>query len=289
VVILEVFGLGRPSIFSREYKRRMRVRRRRVSIAVVVIIAILGLVSLGGFQSHWFDKGINFIKANRSNGKSLLTGKTNEKGIDSNTDNNKGSSQPDNNATQKPVEDATKNIPPAEKYHQVTLYEGKIINVIYEEGSEGKKLKGIKDELQLYNNLSPAGKSLVVWESTSQNMYLIDSEGGVKDITKPFYVTRNTNTSYKKEDQLKRRPTFVWCATPKFISEDAVAYVSDLPTLSEYIQYIWVYEASKNEHRQIYSKGSKSVVFKDFVDGKLNAEADGAAISVLPDGKVENK
>ena len=48
------------------------------------------------------------------------------------------------------------------------------------------------------------------------------------------------NEIFSKEEQLKKHPTYIWSITPKFIDEDNIAYVSELPWINEKaVQYIW--------------------------------------------------
>ena len=273
--------MARPSIFSKEYKRRMKARRRRIGITMVVVLIICGTVLFGGFANGWFNNKISFVKINKNDGKSLLKG----------NDANNAEIQKNTEVSDKTpaVVVPTPTPTPIEKYFEVLLYEGKTIKVIYEDGTGGKKIKAIKDDVQLNSNISPSGKNIVVWEAATQNMYWVDAEGVVKNITKPSYVTRNSATTYTKESQMKRKPEYIWCSLPKFISEDAVVYVSNLPMLNETGQYIWIYEKSKDAHNQISSQTAKSIVFKDIVEGKLTGEADGVIFNITPEGKLENK
>jgi hypothetical protein len=280
--------VAKPSIFSREYKRKMRERRRKVGMLIAVMIVASGIIMSSGYVKSWIEKGINSVKNTRNDAKSLLTGKNNEQKIDDKKtdENNKDvavdESKKTENADVKPQE----NTPVPEKYHEIKLTDDKIIKVVYEEDSEGKKLKYIKDENSIYNSISPNSKNMVIWDSATQNMMLINSEGAVKDITKPFYKTKNTGSTIKKENQLAKRPNYIWCSTPKFISDETIAYVTNLPLITKANQFIWIYNINKDDHSQIYSKTSNTITFKEFIEGKLAIDIDGAPKYILADGKV---
>jgi hypothetical protein len=272
--------LRKPSIFSREYKRRMQRRRRKIISGIGIVLVIFIIMLSTGFFKSWMQSGLNAVKNSKLDAKSLLTGKENNT-----MDENKEpvESPPD---TENKPDEITENKPGEEKFYEVKLQNGNSIKVIYEETTEGKKLKQAQGDSDIYFDLSPKFMNMVVWDKSSQNMMLVNADGTTKDITKQFYKTNNTKQIIQKDNQLKRRPNYVWCATPKFISEDAIVYISQLPLLSRSVNSIWVYEIEKDNHKQIYYKGAQNIVFNNFSNDALNITIDGKAKKILSSKKV---
>jgi hypothetical protein len=278
--------VGKPSIFSREYKRRMRKRRRKI-LSVIGILVVISIIMLSSeFFKSWVQSGLNAVKNSKQDAKSILTGKkdnTAEKDNESTeTLPETVEDEPEKNEEEKPKLE--------EKFYEVKLKNGSNVRILYEENGEGKKLKQAQGDSDIYFDISPEFKNMILWDKASQDMMLVSADGANKDVTKQFYKTNNTKQIIQKENQLKKRPDYIWCATPRFISEDAIAYVSQLPLISRYVNSIWVYEIQKDNHRQIfYSGSSANIEFNNFNNGALNVVVDGKPKKILPSAKVVNQ
>jgi hypothetical protein len=69
--------------------------------------------------------------------------------------------------------------------------------------------------------------------------FLFDTNGNKEDITNPEYVS-SSGTVISKDNQLSSNPNYIWCSSPKFIDDDNIAYISQLPWLNKSSKYIWI-------------------------------------------------
>lgn len=264
-------------------------KRRRKIITVIGILAAVSIIILSSdFFKGWLQSGLDVVKNSKLDAKSILTGKEDNK--------NEKEKEPKETLPEtdkiedKPVEVVDEKPKLEEKFYELKFKNGSNVKVIYEENGEERKFKQAQGQGDIYFDISPEFNNMVLWDKSSQDMMLVSIDGTSKDITKPFYKTNNTKQIIQKENQLKKRPDYVWCATPKFISEGTIAYVSQLPLISRYVNSVWVYEIQKDNHRQIfYSGSSSSIEFDNLNNGALNFTVDGKTKKILPTAKVVNQ
>ena len=112
-------------------------------------------------------------------------------------------------------------------------------------------------------DISPSKKAIVIQSTKNQDMIYIDANRVSKDITKKSH-TSTKGQSFSKEKQLEKHPNYIWSITPKFIDEDNIAYVSELPWINENaVQFIWKVNLKDNTHIQAKPASGKSITFKN--------------------------
>lgn len=276
--------MARPSIFSREYKRKMRARKIKVGF----LIAAISIATISFFSrvyiKMWLNDNIDTVNVGHIDAKSLLIGKDKEQ-MQQETKVDK--KEPDNkSANIKKSDDIIPNKSEAiEKFYEINLSEGKIVKVIYDETSEGKKIKYVSGDSNPYYNISPLGKNAVIYESDTQTMMLVTSDGVNKDITKQNYIASDGSVFFR-ENEIKKNPSYIWCTTPKFINEENIIYISQLPWFGKTEKYIWKIEISDLNHSNIITNAYENIKFDKLSDKGLIVELDGKIKLISQDGKL---
>jgi hypothetical protein len=264
--------VGKPSIFSSDYRRKMRARRnRRLFVIFVLIFGGVAFLS-GGPIKDWFSSGANTIG----------TGFTDVRGFFSNRDRkpvDKPDSEPDGSPSydENDAEDKATENKAVEKSYVVTLNDGTIINAIYEEKDGKRVFKRLSTEL-FYYSISSSGKNIVILDDKTQDILVIDIDGKVTDVTMKQYVATDGKV-YPKENQLQRRPEYVWSASPKFLSDDKIVYISQLPFLSKQDRYLWVINLPNREgaapvHKRVANVKALSITLGSIEDEGMKITID---------------
>lgn len=175
---------------------------------------------------------------------------------------------------------------PEPVYLTVTLPGGEMFSIEVVEENGEKLFKPLDGTLPMEADLSPSRKKLVALESTTQDLYLVDTEGAVTDITYRTYKNTRGYTA-SKESILERLPDFDWASQPKFLDEDTVVYMSQLPWFDER-RFLYIVELDPLSHRNFQRVGGEEVVLLERVENGLKFSIKGVEEVLTPDYKVVN-
>ncbi|QGU94250.1 hypothetical protein GOM49_03195 [Clostridium bovifaecis] len=250
--------MPKPSIFSRDYDEKMKKRKRRrivifISLLVVALVVLfnasisnmLGKKTKSGFANikekitsisniKFFSKAKDEDKENKNSNVKEDISKNNQ---------DAKSNQIKNNANQKPIK---KEVPKTGSY-SIKLSNEEEIKLIYSIVNNEKQYTQVLPKGISYD-ISPSKKNVVIIENKTQNMILIDINGTQKDITKKEYISSKGDI-FKKDYILKQSASYIWCASPKYLNEDNIIYVSQLPWFNKVNQrYLWKYSISNNQY-----------------------------------------
>ena len=228
--------MGKPSIFSNNYAKRMKKRKIRYVIIIIIIIAILFAI--------FFYSNIKKVGSIISDGKQKNT-------TINNKDNKKPSNKKETSTSVTKTETETKT--EEEKSYTVNLSNGKQIKLVYEEKDNNKTFKYISPiDSGVITDISPSKKAIVILDSNQAILYY-DIEGKKRDLTKKEY-TSSDGTIFTKEDGLSKNPNYMWHGFPKFLDENKIAYISELPWFNKTIKYVWIVNVKNGEHMQLSEK-----------------------------------
>lgn len=277
--------MSKPSIFSKNYEKEMKKRRRKIFLLIIVPIIGLTIFLMTDFNSLLnkgisMKKGINNILLNKSKDnikdkdvKVVEVEKKPEEAV-----------KPQVNS-EKPKEPSVE-VAAKEEVFTVPLSDGQKISVEYTVNGTEKIIKGVSDPKDISYDISPSKKAIVIQSKKNQDMLYFHVNGVSKDITKKVH-TSTKDEKFPKEDQLKRHPNYLWSITPKFIDEDNIVYVSELPWINEKaVQYIWKVNLKDNTHIQVKPADGKSITFKNITTKGLETLIDGNTVYVNSLGKV---
>jgi len=260
--------VAKPSIFSKDYQKRMR--RRRTGFAVLIIAALV-------VAAVAFITGKNYLSKNnqqQANSKSTAEDKKDTKSTTS-------------TSTDKTTTETKTTETPKEEGFDFKLADGTSLKAIYTTTATVKEFQYVSPkEKNVYFNINPTGDKMLVFDSGAQSIMLIDSTGKVQDITNPSYKSKN-GTVYKKENVLSSNSSYMWCNSPAFISDTKVAYISQLPYFQKTTEYVWIVDVTTGKHTILNSAYSgDKITFGELESKGLAMNIDGSAYYITATGSV---
>ncbi|MCB2290732.1 tRNA (guanine-N1)-methyltransferase [Clostridium sp. CS001] len=273
--------MSKPSIFSKDYAKEMKRRKRNIFLLIIVPIIGLTIFLTTGFNGL-LSKGISIKN-------SILLNKSKD---DTKDEKSKVAEAP------KKIEESIKPQPGAEapkvtqeavtnnEIFPISLSDGQKINIEYTISGTEKTIKGVSVGSNISYDISPSKKAVVIQSVRNQDMIYLDSNRVSKDITRKVH-TSTKGQVFSKDQQLEKHPNYVWSITPKFIDEDNIAYVSELPWINENaVQFIWKVNLKDNTHIQAKPASGKSITFKNIDPKGLGTVVDGNEVFVTSMGEV---
>lgn len=252
--------MAKPSIFNGDYNRRVRRRKKNIIIAVILCIIVIILLVF----SSSLTKVFNFTSIKKSSTDNIKKPATTNT-VKSNTN--------------------TANIKKEDSY-PVTLSNGKQINVVYEIKDSVKTFKSILPKESAVNyTISPTGKNIIIFDDKIQSMIYLDSAGNKQDITNAKYVS-TSGTIFDKDKVLSGRPDYIWCSTPKFIDDDNIAYLSQLPWFDKTTKFVWVENLKTKVNTRIENLSGEDVKFESVQSKGLPVVLDGVTKFLSSSGSV---
>ncbi|WP_027626765.1 hypothetical protein [Clostridium lundense] len=253
--------MGKPSIFSKDYERKMKRRRITIILSIIVIVIL--------FLGAWFmGKGKSFISSKKDNAldnKKVNNDKQTNKNVNTNTSTNNNEAK------------VSKEEKKPEGY-EVKLSNGQNIKIIYEEENKDKKFKYIYPlDSKVKYDISPSNKKAVIYDDKAQKIICVDINGKVSDVTNLTYTSTDGSVVINHDEFIKSRPDYVWCNMPKFIDENNIAYISQLPWLNKTAKYVWIFNIPNNTHIN-----TQNIYGEEITIDKLNEKG----LKILVDGKT---
>ncbi|EES92288.1 hypothetical protein FDJ70_09260 [Clostridium botulinum] len=220
--------MRKPSIFSNRYDEQMKKRKRIKIIFIVIAVLVLLIIASGILGNMLF--GHNSAEKSKSKVQVKQSKKVNNTKI--------------NNS--KKIEDS-KEKDNINKEYLLKLSDGKEVKLLYDVVNNEKQYIGVMPKETKYT-ISPSKKSIALVENDTQKLILIDINGTSKEITKLQYVSSKGDI-FKRENILKLNPNYIWCDEPKFLDDDNIVYISQLPWFNKSdTKYLWKYNISNNIH-----------------------------------------
>jgi len=277
--------MKKPSMFSQNYDREIKKRKKRIIILIITPIVGIGIFLIADFNSL-LDKGIS-MKNGINN---ILLNKSKD---------TKEEEQVKAEQVKKEKEEVAKKQTSAEKTEPAkvevvtknetfvaTLSDGQKINIEYSANGSEKSIVGVSNAKDISYDISPSKKAIVVQNTKNQDMLYVDVNEVTKDITKKVYVS-SKNVPFTKQEKIKKTPDYVWSILPKFIDEDNIAYVSELPWMNEKkVQYIWKVNLKNNTHVQVKRTSGKKITFENIGAKGLAANIDGNVVYITALGEI---
>lgn len=262
----------KPSIFSRDYEKQMRKRRNRIIFGVCISIIAIMFVAIsmkGTFKNLGKDMGKlkSTIMADKEKAKSTeVKNPSTEKA--------------------KKVEDNQQKTDQSKQGYDIQLSNGETATAIYEVKNNDKVFKGIAPvEKNIAYSISPLGKNIVVYDDKVQSIILLDIEGNKQDVTNPQY-TSTSGAVITKSSQISSDPKYIWCSSPKFINEDNIAYISQLPWIGKTTKYIWIENLKEKTHTFVQGIEGEDLKLDNLTDKGLTVNVDGRTVFLTSDGNV---
>jgi|LFRM01.1.fsa_nt_gb hypothetical protein len=240
--------MAKPSIFSKKYDKTRRRRRffKQLALVILLLIALFFI-----FRNPIMDK-VNKVKQDITE-EELVT--------------NTPSQEPEPESPQTQVES------PAEEEKILLTYGiGEEKELSFEmEKNDGNLIFKTPNAIEGYElDLSPSKTQLVVLDADTQELYLAKNSGEITNITYRVYKSSKGYTE-SKESILNRTPGFIWAEQPRFLDEETVVYMSQLPWFDDR-KFLYIVELNPLTHRNFQSVFGRDLVLKDLDDKGLAYE-----------------
>jgi hypothetical protein len=260
----------KPSIFSKEYERKMRRRKRNLIILVIACLLAIALAAIyvrGAFKD--VVNGTDKIKSSIS---------TENKNVKNNDENKKTSSIDKSKSADKNTQKG--------KNYKIELSDGKSVNLVYQGDGNDKKYKSVTPgDGSVAYDISPSAKNVVLFDSKSQSMLLVDINGNKQDVTNTQYVS-TSGSVITKDAQIAANPSYIWCSSPKFLDDNNIAYISQLPWIGKTSKYVWIENIQSKNHIMVQNIQGEDIKFQGLTEKGLTVIEDGVAVYVNASGSV---
>lgn len=265
--------MAKTSIFSKEYEKRRRRKRRRIVLAVVLIMLIVGCGVLYSQGNIYLDK-IKNIFVNKNEPKNKIK----EQSPNNTVDNSKKNSQ-ENKNEQKSEE---------KKFIEIKLASGSSAKALYDEDSTGKKfvlVEPLQDGSTF--DISKSAKNILINDATTQEIKIYDTNGTEKNVTKPNYTTQSGQV-FTKDNILKQYQGYAWSKNAKFIDDDHIVYLSQLPWFKtgDADTFMWLIDVNTGEHKTLWNVKGKQIQIGTLNDKGITVVIDGNNKTVTADGNL---
>lgn len=273
--------LGKVSIFSSDYNKRRRKRKIRTITAVIiftmVILVIFFSSSLKSYVYNKYDYVRNskfFSIINKSNKSDKVT-KSNDTVSSKETKTPEASS---NNTAEKTIE--------------VVLSNGAKIQAVYENKDGKNMFKYITPiDAPVSSSINPSGTTMIVLENSTQNMFKVTIDGNINKVNDTKYIS-SSGGILPKDAVLKSKPGYIWCSSPKFIDDNNVAYISQVPWFDKRTtKYVWIFNINdssikdRNDHTLFEKLGGDNIKFGNITPKGLEISIDNNTKFIKYNGK----
>lgn len=260
--------MSKPSIFSKDYEKQMRRRKKRrilISCAFIAAIAFVAVSVKSGFKNWSKDMAKNIMTSDKKDVKTTESKKSEK---------------------QAPKKTGKNDKVEGTEGYDVQLSDGRTVKVVYGiENSEKLFKQVLPTEDNVAYSISPSKKNIVIFDEKSQNIILVDINGNKQDVTNPQY-TSTSGAVIEKDSQLFSQPDYIWCSSPKFIDEDNIAYISQLPWLGKTTKYIWIENLKDKNHILVQGIEGEDAKLGDLTDKGLTVVLDGRTVFLNSSGNI---
>ena len=256
--------MGKPSIFSKEYEKKMKKRRR--DIIIISLAIVLGISVL-----------IVKVVCNPIDYKNVK--KNIQAWIDSDTTNNEEQKEVKQNQKEINNKEVIKEEPQknSEKAIDIVLVSGNVAKAIYVDDNNGGKIfKNLTaTDSGVSFNISPSGKQMIVTDTNSV-ITLYNVEGISKIISKDQYVSTNGGV-FTKEAAMQTKPQYLWNFNPKFISEEKIIFVTNRPYFGKTAnkEYLWLTDIQTGADNVFWKLVGENIEIGDKEEKGIKISIDG--------------
>ncbi|SHI85459.1 hypothetical protein SAMN02745163_00865 [Clostridium cavendishii DSM 21758] len=271
--------MSKPSIFSKEYQRKMK--RRKLTISIVIIsILVVGVI-------FFVVKPNNLGNIKNSVAKIWSKDNSKTKDVEKKPKEIEKKDEESKEAVKKEKEE------PKEKYYEIKMSSGNNVKITYSEEAGVKKILTIDNSSDYSSyDINKSQSNLVLVDSKNQDLLVVNSNGEVKNIVKKGYESKSYGKTYSKEEMLKSYPNLIWTAEAKFINDNTIAYISNLPYFGnqqDLDKYLWICDIEGQSHRTIFEAKGKDVKLNKTSVDVLEVSVDGNIKQVNVDGTLTAK
>ncbi|MGM9934181.1 hypothetical protein [uncultured Clostridium sp.] len=264
--------MGRPSIFSREYERKMKRRKRNFMFFSLIIIVLACAAAL-----KFVYNPVNFgnIKANI------------QAWIDSDTTSKYETvvENEENPASEENAEVVEEEIAPVEEYLDIPQSSGNTAQAVYIEENGEKVFTEVRNlDNGVTFDISPLKKQVIIYDVNS-NITLYNIDGTNKVVSKDQYIS-TSGTVFTKDSTLQSKPDYLWNSNPKFVNEQNIIFVTNRPYFGTAAvkQYLWMTDLQSGTDKIYWDLAAASITIGSREEKGLKVTVDGRDYYIAEDG-----
>lgn len=250
-------------------------------IGIVIFSASLGVKKIGKYynkNNKVLDNNKNIVHYSNTETKYIAEDKVGDS-ASKNEDNKIQNKNNENTVDEFKSENKKENLDKSLAEKQFTVMIGDEEITLFYEDNKKKRFTNVLPETVVYE-ISPSKKNILFIDKKNQDMILVDISGNRKNITNKFYEASN-GKKYTKADRLSKNPKYIWCASPIFIDEDNIVYISQLPWFNKGDEkFLWIYNIDKDFHKNLYGVSGKTIVFDSITEHGFKLIVDGREKSI---------
>lgn len=267
--------MSKPSIFSREYERKMKRRKRNTIVILLLVVVVISAVAL-----KFTYAPIDFTNI-RANIQAWIDSDTS--GIPQETVENTVENAPEEQEEEKKEPEK-----PQEEFMDITLASGNVAKAVYIENEEKQK---IFTDLQGADNgvtfdISPSKTQMLVCDTNAQiTLYNID--GSSKVISKDQYVSKSGGV-FTKEATLASQPQYLWNSNPKFLNDESIVFVTNRPYFGTAAvkEYVWISNFNNQTDMVLWQIQGKKAEIGQKEEKGVGVNVDGVNYYIGNDGVI---
>ncbi len=261
--------MRKSSIFSREYEKRIRRRRFFILLIIVIfsIILVYYIVNFSKFNGYVKNIYHSMITKENKLNDNLNNGKDSVESVTSNmNDENHNNTQ---NIDE--IVDNETNENNAYLKYEVELQNNDKLNVLYE-GEEVKFVGlGEFDSNKYKYDISPNKERILIENIINQDTYMLDNKFNLFKLDPEFFYSNSARTRFYKNDIVSSYENYAWYKDARFLDDNTIIYVSNLPWFGKDEEYIWRTDITNaNDIRHFMtSVGGQNIGFGELTEGGI--------------------
>lgn len=267
--------MRKPSIFSKDYEKQMKARRKkRIVIGLILILAlVLIFTKILASEIDFYNLKVEI--------QTWIDSKDGTK--DGTKDEIK--EEPSKEEINLNNEEVTKETVLIKEFK---ISEENTLKVGYDNLNNKEVFtEVIENKNNLYTTFN-GNKDLILIIDENQDMKIFNINNQEKIITKTVY-TSPSGENFNKDTILEYYNEYIWHSEAKFISNDKIAYISNMPYFGyDLNKYIWIYDIKQDDHKLLLSSVSRNIKFNELTDKGLEIILDGNVKYINSNGEIVN-
>ena len=256
--------MKKNSIFSREYEKKLR--RKRFAILTIVLIFFTVLV----YYIINFSKFNNYVKNvyySHVNNEVLKHSADNSKLVENVVD---SSEENESDILKEEIENLNENV----NYYEVILEENLKVHIPYKKEKDTVEfdltdIEKNNTEFKNYNfDISPSKNKILIDDIKNKNAYMLNDKFELFKLDPEFFYSNSAASRFYEKDVLEDYKNYLWYSTPRFLDDNTIVYVSNLPWFGKDEQYIWKTDVSNTSDIRHFmtSVAGGNIVFEELTE-----------------------
>lgn len=262
--------MKRTSIFSREYEKKIR-KKRFIILFIILIFSFVTVYYIINFsQFNNYVKNVYYsmvIKGYDQGNEENLENNLNDKYVDVNlVEEDKNKIENEHNEIE------SENVNFDYLKHEIELNDGEKLNILYKKESEVEFVESQNELSENYAvDISPSKSRILIKNLNTQDTYMVDKNFNLFKLDPEFFYSNSAGNRFYKSDILNTYENYSWYKDARFLTDNDIIYVSNLPWFGKNEEYIWKTDVKdvNNIRHFMTSVGGVNISFQELTEGGI--------------------